>query len=77
MVDDRPMMGVVGIDNIGMTYGGRPMMGVVGIDNIGMTYGGRPEPPLPSDASSTIYIEDLTANCTRREVSHIVMQNIN
>jgi hypothetical protein len=40
------------------------MMSVVGIDNIGMTYGDRPEPPLPSDALSTIYIEDLPANCT-------------
>jgi hypothetical protein len=54
----------------------RRMMGVVGIDNIGITYGGRPEPPLTSDASSTIYIEELPANFTRREVSHIVLQNI-
>nr|AVY91756.1 RNA-binding [Saccharum hybrid cultivar SP80-3280] len=43
----------------------RRMMGV------GMGYGGRPEPPLPPDASPTLYIEGLPANCTRREVSHI------
>jgi len=49
----------------------RRMMGVVGMDNRGMGYGGRPEPPLPPDASSTLYIEGLPANCTRREVSHI------
>jgi hypothetical protein len=51
----------------------RRMMGVVGIDNIWMTYGGRSKPPLPSDASSTIYIDNLPANCTRQEVSHIVL----
>ncbi|CAO2183949.1 unnamed protein product [Urochloa humidicola] len=49
----------------------RRMMGVVGMDSRGMGYGGRPEPPLPPDASSTLYIEGLPANCTRREVSHI------
>ncbi|KAK1406843.1 hypothetical protein QVD17_38451 [Tagetes erecta] len=27
--------------------------------------------PLPADASSTIYIEGLPSNCTRREVAHI------
>nr|CAB3481644.1 unnamed protein product [Digitaria exilis] len=47
----------------------RRMMGVVGLDSRGMGYGGRPEPPLPPDASSTLYIEGLPANCTRREVS--------
>ncbi|CAN6480668.1 unnamed protein product [Victoria cruziana] len=38
-----------------------------------MAYGGtRPEqPPLPPDASSTLFIEGLPSNCTRREVSHI------
>lgn len=33
--------------------------------------GGRPEIPLPPDASSTLFVEGLPANCTRREVSHI------
>ncbi|KAL5231813.1 hypothetical protein ABZP36_030589 [Zizania latifolia] len=49
----------------------RRMIGVVGMDSRGMGYGARPEPPLPPDASSTLYIEGLPANCTRREVSHI------
>ncbi|XP_051121161.1 nuclear speckle RNA-binding protein A-like [Andrographis paniculata] len=30
-----------------------------------------PERPLPPDASSTLFVEGLPANCTRREVSHI------
>ncbi|KAK9292481.1 hypothetical protein L1049_020454 [Liquidambar formosana] len=33
--------------------------------------GGRPEISLPPDASSTLFVEGLPANCTRREVSHI------
>ncbi|XP_022878568.1 RNA-binding protein 1-like isoform X3 [Olea europaea var. sylvestris] len=33
--------------------------------------GGRPEIALPPDASSTLFVEGLPANCTRREVSHI------
>uniref|UniRef100_A0A453RQ89 RRM domain-containing protein n=1 Tax=Aegilops tauschii subsp. strangulata TaxID=200361 RepID=A0A453RQ89_AEGTS len=49
----------------------RRMMGVVGMDSRAMGYGARPEPPLPPDASNTLYIEGLPANCTRREVSHI------
>ncbi|KAL1822308.1 hypothetical protein DCAR_0310136 [Daucus carota subsp. sativus] len=32
---------------------------------------GRPEHPLPPDASPTLYVEGLPANCTRREVAHI------
>ncbi|GMN44353.1 hypothetical protein TIFTF001_013552 [Ficus carica] len=31
--------------------------------------GGRPEVPLPPDASSTLFVEGLPANCTRREVA--------
>ncbi|KAL5726838.1 hypothetical protein ACHQM5_000088 [Ranunculus cassubicifolius] len=39
---------------------------------IGFGYsGGKPEPSLPPDASNTLYVEGLPANCTRREVSHI------
>lgn len=34
--------------------------------------GGRPEIPLPPDASSTLFVEGLPANCTRREVSRIL-----
>lgn len=33
--------------------------------------GGRPEVPLPPEASSTLFVEGLPANCTRREASHI------
>ncbi|GLT73580.1 hypothetical protein SLA2020_454270 [Shorea laevis] len=33
--------------------------------------GGRSEVPLPPDASSTLFVEGLPANCTRREVAHI------
>ncbi|KAH6760467.1 hypothetical protein C2S52_009056 [Perilla frutescens var. hirtella] len=36
-----------------------------------MGVGGRPELSLPPDASSTLFVEGLPANCTRREVSHI------
>lgn len=54
----------------------RCMMGVVGMDSRGMGYGRRPDPPLPPDASSTLYIEGLPANCTRREVSRILLQDL-
>lgn len=33
---------------------------------------GRPEHPLPPDASPTLYVEGLPANCTRREVARIL-----
>ncbi|KAI4384858.1 hypothetical protein MLD38_002957 [Melastoma candidum] len=33
--------------------------------------GRRDEAPLPPDASSTLYVEGLPSNCTRREVAHI------
>ncbi|KAL3838046.1 hypothetical protein ACJIZ3_022637 [Penstemon smallii] len=36
-----------------------------------MGVGGKPEIPLPPDASNTLFVEGLPANCTRREVSHI------
>ena len=35
--------------------------------------GGRSELPLPPDASSTLFVEGLPANCTRREVSRILL----
>lgn len=34
--------------------------------------GGRPEISLPPDATSTLFVEGLPANCTRREVSRIL-----
>ncbi|KAG1362275.1 protein MATERNALLY EXPRESSED GENE 5 [Cocos nucifera] len=55
--------------------GGHPvddlhMMGVGGMDGRSAGYGsGRPETPLPPDASCTLFVEGLPANCTRREVS--------
>ncbi|KAM0871327.1 hypothetical protein ACQ4PT_039457 [Festuca glaucescens] len=68
--------GMGGAAMVGGGMGGFPvddrrMMGAIGMDR-GMGFGGaRPEPPLPPDASNTLYIEGLPANCTRREVSHI------
>lgn len=35
--------------------------------------GGRPEVPLPPDASSTLFVEGLPSNCTRREVARILL----
>ncbi|XP_077234410.1 RNA-binding protein 1-like [Tasmannia lanceolata] len=59
--DDPRMMGVGGMD-LGMAGKGRSM-------GFG---GGRPElPPLPPDASNTLFVEGLPADCRRREVSHI------
>ncbi|KAL6005656.1 DNA-binding protein jumonji/rbp2/SMCY [Asimina triloba] len=59
-VEDPRMMGVGSMDP-GMAAKGRSM-------GFG---GGRPDMPLPPDASSTLYVEGLPANSTRREVSHI------
>ncbi|KAI3981808.1 hypothetical protein MKX01_027793 [Papaver californicum] len=33
--------------------------------------GVKQEIPLPPDASNTLFVEGLPANCTRREVSHV------
>lgn len=51
----------------------RSMMAARGMDsrNIGFV-GGMPEPPLPPDASNTLYIEGVPSDCTRREVSRIL-----
>ncbi|XP_024029775.1 RNA-binding protein 1 [Morus notabilis] len=59
-VDDPRLVGIGGIDP-GTTVKDRPL---------GFS-GGRPEVPLPPDASSTLFVEGLPANCTRREVAHI------
>ncbi|KAF3671885.1 putative U1 small nuclear ribonucleoprotein A-like isoform X2 [Capsicum annuum] len=55
------------------------VMGIGGSDplafksrNIGMP-GSRPEVTLPTDASSTLFVEGLPADCTRREVSRILV----
>lgn len=34
--------------------------------------GGRPDNPLPPDASKTLFVEGLPANCSRREVARIL-----
>lgn len=63
--------------------GGRPledprMMGIGGVDpalaakgRAAGLGGGRPEISLPPDASNTLFVEGLPANCSRREVAHI------
>ncbi|XP_059304530.1 RNA-binding protein 2-like isoform X1 [Lycium ferocissimum] len=66
--------------NSGVTshpIGGPRVMGTVGsqpVDAKSRTVGfggGRPEVRLPPDASNTLFVEGLPANCTRREVSHV------
>ncbi|KAF6153677.1 hypothetical protein GIB67_000910 [Kingdonia uniflora] len=59
-VDDQRRMSIGGLDP-----------GVMGTGRSMGFGGGRPEIALPSDASNTVYVEGLPANCTRREVSHI------
>uniref|UniRef100_A0A5B7A354 RRM domain-containing protein n=1 Tax=Davidia involucrata TaxID=16924 RepID=A0A5B7A354_DAVIN len=59
-VDDPRIMGIGASDPV-LTAKGRT-------SGLG---GGRTELPLPPDATSTLFVEGLPANCTRREVSHI------
>lgn len=40
-------------------------------NDLSMGLGGRSKIPLPPDASGTLFVEGLPANCTRREVAHI------
>lgn len=65
----RPAVG----GNAGYPVDDRSMMAARGMDsrNIGFG-GGMPEPPLPPDASNTLYIEGIPTGCTRREVSRIL-----
>ncbi|KAL7183533.1 hypothetical protein ACSBR2_025851 [Camellia fascicularis] len=56
-IDDPQMIGIGGSDPMVTTKSHSMGLG-----------GGR---PLPPDASSTLFVEGLPANCTRREVSHI------
>ncbi|EYU45285.1 hypothetical protein ABFS82_06G018100 [Erythranthe guttata] len=60
------------------SYGGDPRgVAVGGSDQVGaeisrsVVMGARPELQLPHDATSTLFVEGLPADCTRREVSHI------
>jgi hypothetical protein len=49
------------------------MMAARGMDSRNIGYGGgMQEPPLPPDASNTLYIEGIPTGCTRREVSRIL-----
>lgn len=51
----------------------RRILNVAGMDSRSVGYGGgRPELSLPPDASNTLFVEGLPANCTRREVSRIL-----
>ena len=50
----------------------RRMMTIGALDGQG---GRRPEPLLPPDASNTLFVEGLPADCTRREVSRILLAN--
>nr|XP_033512242.1 RNA-binding protein 2-like isoform X2 [Nicotiana tomentosiformis] len=56
-IDDPRAMGIVGAEAV-----------VAKSRAIGMG-GVRPEIPLPPNASSTLFVEGLPANCTRREMS--------
>ncbi|CAL9779245.1 unnamed protein product [Musa acuminata subsp. burmannicoides] len=60
----RPVGGGIGSQPVD----DRRMMTIGALDGQG---GRRPEPPLPPDASNTLFVEGLPADCTRREVSHI------
>ncbi|CAN4085666.1 unnamed protein product [Withania somnifera] len=59
---------------------GSRVMGTVGSEPFAaesrtLAFGGvKPEVPLPPEASSTLFVEGLPANCNRREVSHIFRQ---
>lgn len=59
--------------NAGYPVDDRSMMAARGMDSRNIGYGGgMPEPPLPPDASNTLYIEGIPTGCTRREVSRIL-----
>lgn len=61
-VDDPRIMSVGGVDP-------RPIVK----DRTLSFAGGRPETPLPPDASSTLFVEGLPSDCSRREVSRILL----
>ncbi|RWW02011.1 hypothetical protein GW17_00034922 [Ensete ventricosum] len=52
----------------------RRIISIGSLDGRNAGYGGRrPEPQLPPDASNTLFVEGLPADCTRREVSRILL----
>ncbi|KAF0902389.1 hypothetical protein E2562_016228 [Oryza meyeriana var. granulata] len=59
--------------NAGYPIEDRPVMAGGGMDGRNMGFGGgMPEPPLPPDASNTLFIEGIPTDCARREVSRIL-----
>ncbi|MQL72467.1 hypothetical protein Taro_004801 [Colocasia esculenta] len=65
----RPLSGAVAVRHVDDPH----LMAVGSVDNRNIAYNaGRPEMPLPPDASNTLFVEGLPANCTRREVSRIL-----
>ncbi|KQK19651.1 nuclear speckle RNA-binding protein A [Brachypodium distachyon] len=62
----RPAAGA----NAGYQLDDRVAIGGVEGRNVGFGTG-MPEPPLPPDASNTLFIEGIPNDCERREVSHI------
>ncbi|KAL6972144.1 hypothetical protein U1Q18_031833 [Sarracenia purpurea var. burkii] len=59
-IDDPRIIGIGGSDPVAAAKNRSMGLG-----------GGRTERPLPPDASSTLFVEGMPANCTRREVAHI------
>ncbi|KAL0340951.1 UNVERIFIED_CONTAM: RNA-binding protein 1 [Sesamum radiatum] len=59
-VDDPRVMAVGGSEPAAV-----PKIRPIGVEGV------QPEISLPPDASSTLFVEGLPANCTRREVCHI------
>ncbi|KAH7543804.1 hypothetical protein JRO89_XS15G0022600 [Xanthoceras sorbifolium] len=69
----RPMSGGMSgrsVDDHRMGIGGVDPGATVKDRSMGLG-GGRAEVPLPPDASSTLFVEGLPSDCTRREVAHI------
>nr|XP_051197911.1 nuclear speckle RNA-binding protein A-like isoform X2 [Lolium perenne]XP_051197912.1 nuclear speckle RNA-binding protein A-like isoform X3 [Lolium perenne] len=64
----RPTAGA----NAGYQADDRPVVAAGGMDGRNAGFGGGiSEPPLPPDASNTLFIEGIPTDCERREVSHI------
>ncbi|CAM0912530.1 unnamed protein product [Alopecurus aequalis] len=58
--------------NAGYQADDRPVVAAGGRDGRNVGFGsGVSEPPLPPDASNTLFIEGIPTDCERREVSHI------
>lgn len=60
-IDDPRVMGIMGSEAVAAKSRTIGMGGV------------RPQIPLPPNASNTLFVEGLPANCTRREMSRILL----